>query len=280
MISHNRLHHDISAGSLQDYYRIRDKLIIPHRHAYYHIFLFVRGTGTVTVDFEQFDLVPGRIYFMIPGQVHWWKITDEDEGYGLNFSENLFHSFIANPDYLLQFPFLRGLPEESVMDLKGDALSEATYFFKQIIQEAGKKDSFSLDQVCFHLMSLFISVSRHENIPVRMQTTVLNQKILHQFRTLVNQNYKEKKLPREYATMLYITPQRLNTISNEQLGISAGEIIRNRILLEAKRLLVNVDMSITEIAYELNFSDNSYFTKFFKKYTNATPEDFRKQYAS
>ncbi len=212
---------------------------------------------------------------MIPGQVHWWNITDEDEGYGLNFSENLFHSFIANPDYLGQFPFLRGIPEESVMDLKGDALSEATYFFKQIINEAAKKDSFSQDQVCFHLMSLFIGVSRHENIRVRLQMSTLNQKILHQFRVLLNQNYKKKKLPKEYAAMLYITPYKLNAICNEQAGTSAGEIIRNRIILEAKRLLVNADMSISEIAYQLNFSDNSYFTKFFKKYTSFTPEEFR-----
>jgi len=53
-------------------------------------------------------------------------------------------------------------------------------------------------------------------------------------------------------------------------------LIRNRILLEAKRLLVNQDMSITEISNELNFNDNSYFTKFFKKQTGITPEEFRR----
>jgi AraC-like DNA-binding protein len=60
------------------------------------------------------------------------------------------------------------------------------------------------------------------------------------------------------------------------LGISAGELIRDRILLEAKRLLINLDLTISEIAYQLNFSDNSYFTKFFKKYTGQKPDEFRK----
>jgi AraC-like DNA-binding protein len=56
----------------------------------------------------------------------------------------------------------------------------------------------------------------------------------------------------------------------------AGDVIRNRVILEAKRLLVNLDLSITEISYRLNFNDNSYFTKFFKKYVGSTPEEFRK----
>jgi AraC-like DNA-binding protein len=60
------------------------------------------------------------------------------------------------------------------------------------------------------------------------------------------------------------------------LGISAGEVIRNRVLLEAKRLLINLDLNIAEIGYRLNFNDNSYFTKFFKKYTGQLPEEFRK----
>ena len=164
-INHNRLHHDISAGSIKDYYNIKDKLIIPHRHTYYHIFLFLCGHGTVTIDFEQFDLVPGRIYFMIPGQVHSWDISGDKEGFGINFSENIFRTFITTPDYLYQFPFMRGLPDESVIDLDGNALTEATFFVKQIVHEANKKDSFSMEQVCFHLMSLFISVSRHEKLP-------------------------------------------------------------------------------------------------------------------
>jgi AraC family transcriptional activator of pobA len=59
-------------------------------------------------------------------------------------------------------------------------------------------------------------------------------------------------------------------------GYLPVRVIRNRVILEAKRLLVNLDLNITEIAGKLNFADNSYFTKFFKKYTGQTPEEFRK----
>jgi AraC-like DNA-binding protein len=55
-----------------------------------------------------------------------------------------------------------------------------------------------------------------------------------------------------------------------------GELIRDRILLEAKGLLVNSTQSISEIAWELNFKNNSYFSRFFKKYEGISPEKFKK----
>ncbi len=62
------------------------------------------------------------------------------------------------------------------------------------------------------------------------------------------------------------------------LGKTAGEIIRDRVLLEAKRLLTNASLTVTEAAHNLNFQDNSYFNRFFKKYTGATPDEFRNNF--
>ena len=91
------------------------------------------------------------------------------------------------------------------------------------------------------------------------------------------QHYIDVKLPKDYAELLYITPNHLNAVCKDVLGLSAGEVIRNRTLLEAKRLLTNPRLNISEIAFNLNFSDNSYFTKFFKKIEGITPEEFRKR---
>ncbi|MBC7552760.1 MAG: AraC family transcriptional regulator, partial [Taibaiella sp.] len=86
------------------------------------------------------------------------------------------------------------------------------------------------------------------------------------------------RLPKEYAAQLFITPNHLNAVCHQLLGKAAGEVIRDRVLLEIKRLLVNVDITVSGIAAQLNFPDNSYFSKFFKKYEGSTPEDFRKTY--
>jgi AraC-like DNA-binding protein len=100
---------------------------------------------------------------------------------------------------------------------------------------------------------------------------------LKTFQKLIEKHFTELKLPMEYANLLYITPNHLNALCKEHLGIQAGEVIRNRIILEAKRQLINQQISITEISYSLNFKDNSYFSKFFKKQVGMTPEEFRKR---
>jgi len=243
------------------------------------VLLFTQGSGTQTIDFEQFAIRPGQIYFMIPGQLHFWTFSGDLDGYVVNFNENLFSAFISNPGYLEQFPFFRGIPADSVIEMEGDVLKEAIFFFEKIIEEVNKKDTFSLDMVCFGLISLFISIARNCPVPTIKQVADQKQTILFNFRKLVNQHFAGKKLPKDYAAMLFVTPSRLNSISKELLGKPAGEVIRERILLEAKRLLVNANLSIAEIASSLSFADSSYFSKFFKKYTGRTPEAFRTLYA-
>ena len=106
-----------------------------------------------------------------------------------------------------------------------------------------------------------------------------NLVLMRQFEKLIEIHFREKRLPKEYAEMMFMTPNHLNSLSNNVAGKSAGEIIRERILLEAKRLLANSDLMIGQIAEALHFEDNAYFTRFFKKYLGTTPEGFRASYA-
>lgn len=212
---------------------------------------------------------------MTPGQVHSWNFKGDVDGYIINFSGEIFSALVSKGQYLEQFSFFNGVAKESVLQLKGTTLEEAKRSFEQVIKEAKQPDAYSQDMIRSLLVNLFITVSRVTPAslpPKAMKQTML---ILHNFRKLVDTYYAEKRLPKDYAAMLYITPNHLNALCNDLLGKSAGDVIRERILLEAKRLLINADQSIQEIAFQLSFTDNSHFTKFFKKYTMLTPEQFR-----
>jgi AraC family transcriptional regulator, transcriptional activator of pobA len=258
------------------YLKRHPNLMVPHRHNFYHLVLFTSGKGFHKIDFEKFALKQGQIYFMIPGQVHSWQFEKNVDGFVLNFSETFMNSFLRNDHYLEQFPFLEGLAANSVIDLDKATAKNAVALFQKILQEDLQKKAQFRDQQRLDLLSLFILVNRNLNIKQTGPAAKNNDLAIRNFRKLVEQHYTTLKLPKDYAALLYITPNHLNALCNDILGKSAGEIIRDRILLEAKRLLINADLSISEIAWQLNFADNSYFSKFFKKQAGTTPEAFRK----
>ncbi len=267
---------ELIAAPFAAYLKVHPNLHLAHRHSFYHIVFFTEGRGYHTIDFERFDVQPGQIYFMIPGQVHSWNFEGEVDGFVINFSEELFRSFLSDGQYLEKYSFLRGVAQESVCLLANDAYRATKSIFEKIVAEVKESDAVSLDMIRACLIEVFITVWRSSGGQTEAQAPLQNQLILFNFRKLVDRYYAEKRLPKEYASMLYITPNHLNALCKDLLGKAAGELIRDRILLEAKRLLINADQSISATALQLNFTDNSHFTKFFKKCTHMTPEAFRK----
>lgn len=251
-----------------------------HNHNYYHLVYFTEGSGEHLIDFEKFEAKSGTMYFMKPGQVHQWYFKEKYDGFVVNFFDNFFDWIGINSSILQKFRFLQSiLVKDHVVEISLDLQEKIASYFEEMINENQENNQFSNLKIGFHLMNLFIDIERSLE-GVNIKTSDYQSVLLDNFQTLIEQNFKSKKLPKEYAELLYITPNHLNALCKDVLATSAGELIRSRIVLEAKRLLVNKEISVTEIAYLLNFQDASYFVKFFKKYTEFTPEQFRKQYYS
>ena len=269
---------EIIISRFSEYSESYKHLHSPHKHNFYHVVFFTEGKGNHTIDFERFEVMPNQIYFMAPGQVHSWNFNGTAEGYIINFSASFYQSFLLRPDYLEQFFFFGGNAQESVIDVPKEIQEQIINAFETILSEAKGNARMKMDIIRILLLQIFIRISqlRSENT-LHTLDNIYNYTLLNNFKKLIELNYNRLKLPKEYAALLYITPNHLNALCQDILGVSAGELIRNRIILEAKRLLINLDLSISEIAYRLNFSDNSYFTKFFKKHVNITPEEFRKK---
>jgi AraC family transcriptional activator of pobA len=269
-------HSDLLISRFAPYLQKHQNLSLPHKHTFYHVVLFTEGAGNHSIDFKSFPVKPYQIYFMAPGQVHRWNFEGPVDGYIINFSGEFFQSFLLRPDYLEGMPFFTGNVDDEVIDLTADVQQQVTGLFEQLIKESYEPYRMGMDMIRTLMLQLFILVARQSEQSSQITVPTYNYTLLQSFRKLTDKNFTHLKLPKDYAALLYITPNHLNALCNDMLGISAGEVIRNRIILEAKRLLVNLDLNITEIAGKLNFADNSYFTKFFKKYTGITPEEFRK----
>ncbi len=270
----NNSQDDILISRFAEYLSIHKNLFIPHKHSFYHLVYFTQGGGSQTIDFEYVAVKPNQLYFMVPGQVHNWNFEGKIDGYIINFSAAFFQSFLLKAGYLDELPFFSGIVADSVIDIPEDMQPVIMALFEELIGENEGQQPLKADMIRTTLLKLFITVSRLSN--PHNSTPAYNYTLLRNFQKLIEKNYTSLKLPKEYAELLFITPNHLNALCNAMLGIPAGEVIRNRIALEAKRLLINRQLSVAEIADQLNFADNSYFTKFFKKQAGVTPEEFRK----
>jgi AraC-like DNA-binding protein len=271
------MHEEVIVERFASYLKKHPNLYRAHGHSFYHLVIFTKGSGFHTIDFERFPVTAGAAYFMVPGQVHSWAFEGDTDGYVINFSASFFQAFLAESNYLDHFPFWSGNAAGGVLELPKELRAGCSAILEQLVTETETIQLLNRDMVRVQLISLFITIARATgHLPVPAHEVRPSLLLLHQFRKLVDEYYTRFKLPKEYAALLYITPNHLNALCNDLLGKPAGEVIRERVLLEAKRLLVNVEAGIAAIGYQLGFPDNSYFTKFFKKYTGITPEEFRK----
>lgn len=271
---HGAMH--FSADFFARYLDEHRNLQFPHKHSFYHLVYFSKGTGQHSIDFINFPVRAGQIYFMIPGQVHSWDFKQAPDGFIVNFSEQFINEMIVDPRYLDQYRFFNGVPADQVIDIPKKHRIAIEQTLVTIINEGKSSHLLNSDFARFTLLQLLIQVHRLLP-PEQREVTQYNSLLFRNFQKLVDQHYREKKLTKDYAALLYVTPNHLNALSKDVSGRSAGEVIRDRVLLEAKRLLINAKMNITEIAGELGFSDNSYFSKFFRKYEGISPEIFRHQ---
>src|SRR5438270_2037393 len=94
---------DFVADHFAHYLEEHKNLRFPHKHSFYHLVYFSKGTGNQSIDFVSFPVEAGQIYFMVPGQVHSWDFGTPPDGYIVNFSEQYINALVADPRYLDQF---------------------------------------------------------------------------------------------------------------------------------------------------------------------------------
>ena len=261
------------ADRLDVYLRNNNNLIFPHRHNFYQMVLFLSGEGSHEIDFKQYPIERGQVYFMGPGQVHSWMFEGKMTGYIVNFDIDYFKSLLIQPDYVENLDLFSSL-NEGVFTLEEYQVREISRLFDQLIELSSLPVAKDLKRSLLLYILLRFDQAYIPNFPAK--SIDYHLVLIKNFISLVDQNFKELHLPKEYAELLFVTPNHLNSVCKEYLGTQAGEVIRNRIMLEAKRLLILPDWTISQVAYELSFNDNSYFTKFFKKVEGKTPEEFRK----
>lgn len=162
------------------------------------------------------------------------------------------------------------------ISLKSENLSDLKQTFKELRTEYQSHQQSRKEILCLLLKVFVLKYIRNSSKKDLINRSVDHKKkLVDDFNDLVNLHYKELKTTSKYAEKLNINSSYLNTLVKEILDITAGQVIKNRIILEAERLLLHTSLSIIEISYELGFNDNSHFGKYFKSVRGVSPNNFR-----
>ncbi|MCC9043958.1 AraC family transcriptional regulator [Myroides sp. M-43] len=277
LLDQNNVLKDCVIFDLHRIIQMRNNVVsVAHHHAFYQILLITGGSGIHYIDNELHSVNKGDIFFLSPEQVHRWDFNETTQGFILNFTTDFFSPFLLKTDFIQSLPFFSYNTEYNKLNVF-QQFSIVANIFDKITFELQIKDNCDYNLIRIYILELLLHLKKqinHENNFSYNQLQPAN--LVKQYEHLVEKNFYELRFPKEYAQLLYVTPNYLNAICQKIKGQSAGEVIRSRILLESKRLLVNTNLSAAEIAYKLSFKDNSYFSRFFKKYVGVSPDEYRK----
>jgi AraC family transcriptional activator of pobA len=249
----------------------------PHKHDFYITVLFTKGHGKHEIDFNTYDIKPGAVFMLSPGQAHNWTLSKNIDGYIFFHSAEFFDMEFTEVK-VENYPFFNSYQAVPMVYLSKKALAKVRLLFAEIQTEYVDERLMKFRKIRSLINEVYIELSR-VYIP-KHETKTKNKNYLlklQKFEQLLDKNYKTIKSPAWYASQMAITEKHLNRICKECLNKTTTEVISNRIVVEAKRLLILSNFSITQIADELGYNDNSYFTRSFKKNAGITPALFIKQ---
>lgn len=243
-----------------------------HRHDFYFMLALEKGFGQHEIDFKTYEVKNYTLFFIKPGQVHQLTLEPESKGYLLNFSANLFHANNSALSHLLH-----KVASQNYYVLSQNFFEKVMRLLHDIYCEHLNKGKGHEEIISAILHIIFIQIERdyHEQ---KNKANNYVQERFEEFSQLLEHHITQRKQVSEYAAMMNLSTYQLNAIVKTVLDKTCSEVIKEYVVLEAKRYLLATSDQINQIALMLGYEDVSYFIRFFKNQTSYSPKVFRQNF--
>jgi AraC family transcriptional activator of pobA len=244
---------------------------VPHRHDFYHIIWVESGMDMFVGDEKRYRIEPGTVIFVPPGQVHAWEPQESLNGYILSFEPALLFSQYNRPSRLLHELAQWSTAANDKSPVAEDTRGALRQRFEDLAREFSGNGEFRDEMLRAQITELLIFLHRIFVGPAAMESQGHLAPLTGRFLSLLEKS--EGKLYRtdHYLSELLVSARALTTAVLSETGKSPSVWIRDRTLLEARRLLTYTDLTVSEIAYRLNFRNVSYFVRFYRRLTGMSP---------
>ena len=268
-------------GIGQLYKSFANELTSPHRTGFYHILWFQKGSPTHLVDFNPVKISPNTILFLNKDTVQRFDNNGGFDGKAILFTDTFFCKTENDSRFLRSTILFNNLFSVSQIQLSKTA-SQFADLFQLMETELKNENGKSQSDILKNLLHNLLLVSERERL--KQDFTEIKKgadlDYVMLFKDLLEGNYRRLKKVNDYAKKISVTEKRLNQATSKILDKSPKQMIDERIMLEAKRLLAHTNESVKEIGFDLGFDEPTNFIKYFRKHSHSTPVEFREQFAS
>lgn len=248
---------------------------------YYQIIWFKNGNGRYFVDHKGYDVIENTLFFATKEQVHYFDKNTNYSGVLIQFNEQFLIQNNNDADFLLKYDLFKKL-KPPYINLDRDDIFVLDEYLSLIKNELNNKSKPYQAELVRNYLKVFLIQLQHKwnKLNTSQGHPILpgdkKQLKLAKFLNLIEDNFKKELNVSEYARLMQISSRTLSDLTSQLLDKSPSELIHERIIDEAQKMLLNTNFTINKIGYNLGFNDDSYFVKYFKKHTTISPLDFRK----
>jgi AraC family transcriptional regulator, transcriptional activator of pobA len=244
---------------------------IPHRHDFYHVAWIEAGTGTFIRDDKDYSIKAGSLIFVPPGQVHTWESKEALHGYILSFEPTLLFSQTDRPHRLFHELTQWSAIAKSQIEVSGNAYELLKRKFEDLAGEFCASQEFREEMLRTEITGILIFLHRLCRVPAKVETMDHFHSVTNRFLALLEKEEGRFYRANHYVSALSVDARAFVNAVLSETGKSPSVWIRDRTLLEARRLLAYTDLTISEIAYRLNFRNVSYFVRFYRRLAGVSP---------
>ncbi|RED96682.1 helix-turn-helix transcriptional regulator [Marinoscillum furvescens] len=251
------------------------EVLYPHRHDFFEVLFLTHGSGIHVIDSNEYEIKPPCVFFLSPGQTHKLELSNDIAGYIFLFTAEFYLLDRSNKNKLLEYPFFFNLNQENPPLALTDT-SDVAFLTALFRKGAALMQEPEIGEFANSLLDLILNTcERLYPHDIRAIEKGKGHMMVKRLRKLIEEKYHQNLSIKEYAELLHVSENHLTHIVRDLTGKTSKQLIIDKQILEIKRLLKHSDLTATEISQHLNFSDTSYFSKFFKKQTGLTPNEYR-----